>query len=193
MIYLFHTLCWRGYWGYMDMCWTQTVSYSMRNLLLCLRGLACCSCTAITWSQSHTTIQNFCCLWIAACLVVCMAVRLIAETKLLCVLQVLLLPVSFIPMLQFDSIASHSWADVHATMLRHSFEIYGKWSNKKASKHTHARTQCSHTSVGLVPINLLHSLLGQAWASPTLAWMHCARVCVCLFVCLFGPTTYRKF
>ena len=33
-----------------------------------------------------------------------------------------------------------------------SFEIYGKWSvqaSKQASKHTHARAQCSHTSVGL--------------------------------------------
>ena len=34
----------------------------------------------------------------------------------------------------------------------HSFKIYGKWSvqaNKQASKHTHARAQCSHASVGL--------------------------------------------
>ena len=28
-------------------------------------------------------------------------------------------------------------------------------------------------------------LLGRAWASPTLAWLHCARMCVCLFVGLF--------
>ena len=37
---------------------------------------------------------------------------------------------------------------------------------------------------------LLHIYLGRAWASPTLAWLHCARVCVCLV--LGGPTTYRK-
>jgi len=35
--------------------------------------------------------------------------------------------------------------------------------------------------------------LGQAWASPTLAWLHCVRACVCLLACLRGPTTYRKF
>ena len=35
--------------------------------------------------------------------------------------------------------------------------------------------------------------LGRAWASPTLAWLHCARMCVSMLVCLFGPTTYRKF
>ena len=27
-------------------------------------------------------------------------------------------------------------------------------------------------------------LLGRAWASPTLAWLHCAHACVCLSVCL---------
>ena len=30
--------------------------------------------------------------------------------------------------------------------------------------------------------------LGRAWASPTLAWLHCTRACVRLL----GPTTYRK-
>ena len=35
--------------------------------------------------------------------------------------------------------------------------------------------------------------LGRAWASPTLAWLHCARMCVSMLVCLFEPTTYRKF
>ena len=36
-----------------------------------------------------------------------------------------------------------------------------------------------------------HCLLGRAWASPTLVWLHCARVCIyaCLFVCLYQPLT----
>ena len=29
-------------------------------------------------------------------------------------------------------------------------------------------------------------LLGRAWVSPTLAWLHCTRVCVCLFACLLA-------
>ena len=36
-------------------------------------------------------------------------------------------------------------------------------------------------------------LLGRAWASPTLAWLRWARVCVSMLACLLGPTTYRKF
>ena len=36
-------------------------------------------------------------------------------------------------------------------------------------------------------------LLGRAWASPTLAWLHCACACVCLLASLLGPTTYCKF
>ena len=32
-------------------------------------------------------------------------------------------------------------------------------------------------------------LLGRAWASPTLAWLHCIRMCLSIY----GPTTYRKF
>ena len=50
-----------------------------------------------------------------------------------------------------------------------SFEIYGKWSvqaSKQASKHTHARAQCSHVtlyiaSVGLAQArpNHIHGLL----------------------------------
>ena len=35
--------------------------------------------------------------------------------------------------------------------------------------------------------------LGQAWVNPTLAWLHCTRVYVYIAICLFGPTTYRKF
>ena len=33
--------------------------------------------------------------------------------------------------------------------------------------------------------------MGRAWASPTLAWLH--QTLVCIYPCLFGPTTYRKF
>ena len=33
-------------------------------------------------------------------------------------------------------------------------------------------------------------LLGRAWVSPTLAWLHCTR---CVYLCLFGLTPYRKF
>ena len=37
-----------------------------------------------------------------------------------------------------------------------------------------------------VAVQMLYNItsLGRAWASPTLAWLHCTRVCVCLFVCL---------
>ena len=42
----------------------------------------------------------------------------------------------------------------------------------------------------------LHYLLGQAWASPTLAWLHCAHMCVsdfiahtCVYLCLDRPLT----
>ena len=33
--------------------------------------------------------------------------------------------------------------------------------------------------------------LGWAWASSTLAWLHCT--CMCIYPCLFEPTTYCKF
>jgi len=37
----------------------------------------------------------------------------------------------------------------------------------------------------------IHFIIG-ARASPTLAWLHCTRTCVCLLACLLGPATYRK-
>ena len=36
---------------------------------------------------------------------------------------------------------------------------------------------------------LLSCLLRRAWASPTLAWLHCAHACVCLLACLDRPLT----
>ena len=36
-------------------------------------------------------------------------------------------------------------------------------------------------------------LLGRAWASPTLAWLHCTRSCVCLLACLDRPLTVNHF
>ena len=45
------------------------------------------------------------------------------------------------------------------------------------------------------PINRIqaaNNLLGRAWASPTLVWLHCICACVCSLACLLGPTTYRK-
>jgi len=32
--------------------------------------------------------------------------------------------------------------------------------------------------------------LGRAWASPTLAWLHCACACVCLYACLLVWTDH---
>ena len=38
-----------------------------------------------------------------------------------------------------------------------------------------------------------HASLGLAQARPTLAWLHCTRVCVCLFACLDRPLTISHF
>ena len=35
----------------------------------------------------------------------------------------------------------------------------------------------------------LITCLGRAWVSPTLAWLHCARVCVSMLACLDRPLT----
>ena len=40
-----------------------------------------------------------------------------------------------------------------------SFKIYGKWS-VQASKHTHARAQCSHASVGLAQARPNNQFMG---------------------------------
>ena len=42
-----------------------------------------------------------------------------------------------------------------------------------------------------------YKLLGRAWASPTLAWLHCTHACVCLLACLLAyldrPLTVNHF
>ena len=49
---------------------------------------------------------------------------------------------------------------------------------------------CDHTyQMPNSPPKLLFCLLGRAWASPTLAWLHCAHACVCLLACLDRPLT----
>ena len=39
-------------------------------------------------------------------------------------------------------------------------------------------------------IYLVLPYLGWAWASPTLAWLHCSRVCACLCACLLALSIY---
>ena len=68
--------------------------------------------------------------------------------------------------------------------------IFGVWV---ASTHGHLSGTIQNGSWTVqqpqwqtVPIEacILHfALLGQAWASPTLAGLHCGSVCVCLFAC----------
>ena len=55
------------------------------------------------------------------------------------------------------------------------------------------KTFCTNKLLNLTLMALLLHLLGWAWVSPTLAWLHCTRVWVRMLVCLFGPTTCRKF
>ena len=58
--------------------------------------------------------------------------------------------------------------------------------------------QWAHLLLVLPPLTLLLGQdssrtfisLGRAWASPTLAWLNWACVCVTVYICLFGPTTY---
>ena len=78
-----------------------------------------------------------------------------------------------------------------------SFEIYGKWSvqaSKQTSKHTHARAQCSHASVGLAqarPNN--HTQFQDFWGGKILAGGEipgppplCMKPCTHTFLIVIG-------
>ena len=52
---------------------------------------------------------------------------------------------------------------------------------------------CIRTQLEVYPVFVPYSpgitkSLGRAWASPTLAGLHCARACVCMFACLWPYT-----
>ena len=72
------------------------------------------------------------------------------------------------------------WACMACWNVNYVVKLYYCWTSE---------ISCMWKAVEWAVSECLVWLLGWAWASPTLAWLHCGSVCVSMF----GPTTYRRF
>ena len=82
-------------------------------------------------------------------------------------------------------------------VLLFAFKLQVLWWNgyQSVANGLHGHHVCDNS---LFALTMPHATqaecsLGWAWASPTLAWLHCGSVCACTLVCLFGLTTLRLF